>query len=193
MAPFLSQFTCAIQGMRIIGGQWRGRRLHIPSSTWPVRPTTDFAREALFNILDNRFEYETSKALDLFGGTGIHSVELASRGCTDITYVDRYKASVKFMAQLAKEWDMPVTAVLSDVMRYLKKEKREWDYIFADPPYDFDRYEELIELILAPGTLSEHGFSVIEHISKKKLDQLPGFTESRRYGQSVFSFFVAGS
>lgn len=179
--------------MRVIGGQWKGRRIQIPSKNWPVRPTTDFAREALFNILDNRLDYENAKALDLFGGTGIHSIELASRGCPDITYVDRYRESVRFMSQLAKEWPLPVKAVASDVLRYLKNEKHSWDYIFADPPYDFDSYDELVSLILEPGSLSESGFAVIEHISKKKLDLLPGFTEARRYGQSVFSFFAAGS
>jgi 16S rRNA G966 N2-methylase RsmD len=88
--------------MRIIGGKWSGRKLNVPSKSWPVRPTTDFAREALFNILDNRIDYESISALDLFGGTGVHSVELASRGCMDITFVDRYRESTKFMQGLAK-------------------------------------------------------------------------------------------
>ena len=116
--------------MRIIGGQWKGRRIHIPSKSWPVRPTTDFAREALFNILDNRLDYESSSALDLFGGTGIHSIELASRGCRDITYVDRHKESVKFMGELIAEWNLPIKVVQSDVSVFIKKADRKWDYIF---------------------------------------------------------------
>src|SRR5687767_8499174 len=137
--------------MRIIGGQWKGRRIHIPSKNWPVRPTTDFAREALFNILDNRLDYENSSALDLFGGTGMHSVELASRGCTDITFVDRYKASVKFMKDLSAEMNLPITSVSSDALTFLRNADRDWDYIFADPPYDYNDMEELVKLVLTPG------------------------------------------
>src|SRR5688572_5138283 len=129
--------------MRIIGGQWRGRRIQIPSKGWPVRPTTDFAREALFNILDNRLDYEQASALDLFGGTGIHCMELASRGCMDITYVDRYKESVRFMRSFAKEWDIPLEVILSDVFKFIKDAHRQWDYIFADPPYDMKGLETL--------------------------------------------------
>src|SRR5687767_274371 len=131
--------------MRIIGGQWKGRRIHTPSKNWPVRPTTDFAREALFNILDNRIDYDQMAALDLFGGTGIHSIELASRGCTDITYVDRYRESVKFMKEISIEWKLPIEVVQSDVLIFVQKATRLWDYIFADPPYDFNEMEELID------------------------------------------------
>ena len=179
--------------MRIIGGQWKGRRIHIPSKSWPVRPTTDFAREALFNILDNRLDYENSSALDLFGGTGMHSVELASRGCMDITFVDRYKASVKFMKELSAEMNLPITAVSSDVLTFLRNTDRDWDYIFADPPYDYNHLEELVKLVLTPGLLSGYGFFVLEHISRKKLDHIAGFKEARHYGQTVFSFFAPGS
>ena len=179
--------------MRIIGGEWKGRRITTPSRNWPVRPTTDFAREALFNILDNRLDYENSAALDLFGGTGIHSIELASRGCRDITFVDRYKDSVKFVTALAAEWKLPIKAIQSDVFVFLKNTDLQWDYIFADPPYDMKGLEELVSLILKSSVKPESGFAVLEHNSKQKFDQLPGFLESRRYGQSVFSFFAPGS
>ena len=179
--------------MRVIGGQWKGRRIHIPSKSWPVRPTTDFAREALFNILDNRLDYEHSSALDLFGGTGMHSVELASRGCADITYVDRYKESVRFMQKLIDEWDLPIKPIQSDVTAFIKKAERQWDYIFADPPYDLQGLDDLILLILDKGIISDGGFFVLEHISKNKFDHIPGFYEARNYGQSVFSFFAPGS
>ncbi|MDZ4748045.1 MAG: RsmD family RNA methyltransferase [Saprospiraceae bacterium] len=179
--------------MRIIGGQWRGRRIQIPSKGWPVRPTTDFAREALFNILDNRLEYEHASALDLFGGTGIHCMELASRGCMDITYVDRYKESIRFMRSFAKEWDIPLEVVLSDVFRFIKEAHRQWDYIFADPPYDMKGLETLPDLILEAGLLMPEGFFVLEHIATKTFNKTPGFKEARHYGQSVFSFFDAGS
>jgi 16S rRNA (guanine(966)-N(2))-methyltransferase RsmD len=179
--------------MRIIGGEWRGRRVHIPSKSWPVRPTTDFAREALFNILDNRLDYETTSALDLFGGTGIHCLELASRGCRDITYVDRHKESVHFMKSISKEWDIPLTAIQSDVLKFVKTAIRQWLYVFADPPYDMKDIEIFPELILDSRILLPEGFFVLEHSSNKKFDHIPGFKEARHYGQSVFSFFGSRS
>ncbi len=179
--------------MRVIGGQWRGRRIQIPSKGWPVRPTTDFAREALFNILDNRLDYESASALDLFGGTGIHCIELASRGCKNITYVDRYRDSIRFMRSFAAEWNCPIEVVLSDVFKFVRETTGRWDYIFADPPYDMSGIETFPSLVLEAEILKPAGFFVLEHISTKSFDKTVGFKESRNYGQSVFSFFDAGS
>jgi len=179
--------------MRVIGGTWKGRRLQIPSKSWPVRPTTDFAREALFNILDNRLDYENISALDLFGGTGIHSIELASRGCLDITYVDRYRDSIKFMAGFVKEWKLPIKVVGNDVYKFISTSGQQWDYIFADPPYDMKSILEFPSVLLEAQILKENGFFVLEHISNKTFAHVPGFMESRNYGQSVFSFFGSGS
>lgn len=179
--------------MRIIGGKWKGRRIQLPSKNWPVRPTTDFAREALFNILDNRLDYEYIRALDLFGGTGIHCFELASRGCNDITYVDIYRDSVKFMKQMSKEWDMPVNAVQSDVMTFLNNCRQQWDYIFADPPYDLKGIEDFPEKLINSNLLKENGFIVLEHRSSLRFENMPGFIEARHYGQTVFTFFGGGS
>ena len=179
--------------MRIIGGQWRGRRIHFPSKGWPVRPTTDFAREALFNILDNRLEYEHITALDLFGGTGIHSIELASRGCLNITYVDRYRESARFMRELSKEWDMPIKVVQADVLKFIREATRQWDYIFADPPYDMAGIESFPGFLLDYNLIGAGGFFVLEHASIRSFERTRGFLEARHYGQSVFSFFGAGS
>ncbi len=179
--------------MRIIGGKWKGRRLQMPSGQWPVRPTTDFAREALFNVLDNRFEYEASSGLDLFGGTGVHCFELASRGCRDITYVDRNRKSVAFMKRMAEEMEFPLTAVSGDVLKFIKKADRQWDYIFADPPYDMEVVTEFPAIVLESGILAPDGFFVLEHAIRHSFSHVSGFFESRKYGQSVFSFFVAGS
>jgi 16S rRNA (guanine(966)-N(2))-methyltransferase RsmD len=158
-----------------------------------VRPTTDFAREALFNILDNRLEYDAISALDLFGGTGIHSIELASRGCTDITYVDRYRESVRFMKQFVAEWALPIRVVQSDVLKFLKDATRQWDYIFADPPYDMQGIAEFPGQVMEAGVLEKSGFLVLEHFNAISFDHKAGFTEARHYGQSVFSFFTPGS
>jgi 16S rRNA (guanine(966)-N(2))-methyltransferase RsmD len=179
--------------MRIIGGKFKGRRIQLPSKNWPVRPTTDFAREALFNILDNRLDYESINALDLFGGTGIHSIELASRGCKDITYVDRYRDSVRFMKAFVKEWNLPIDVILSDVYTFLQGTSGSWDYIFADPPYDMKGIEEFPALLLGEALLKPNGFFVLEHASLKSFSQIKGFIEERHYGQSVFSFFGQGS
>lgn len=179
--------------MRIIGGKWRGRRIQMPSKKWPVRPITDFVREALFNILDNRLDYETSSALDLFGGTGIHSIELASRGCKDITYVDRFRHSVTFMKSLAKEMEMPIVTILSDVYKFIERTDKQWDYVFADPPYDMEQIEHFPAKVLEADILKPGGFFVFEHTSTKNFEKTEGFTEARQYGQSVFSFFGAGS
>ncbi len=179
--------------MRIIGGQWKGRRIHIPSNSWPVRPTTDFAREALFNILDNRLDYSVTRALDLFGGTGIHAMELASRGCPDITYVDRYRESTKFVKAVAKEMDLPIIAVQADVFSFIKKADSQWNYIFADPPYDMQGLDEFPKTILGANILTPEGIFVLEHPSKIKMSDIHGFKEARQYGQSVFSFFGLGS
>jgi 16S rRNA (guanine(966)-N(2))-methyltransferase RsmD len=179
--------------MRVIGGQWKGRRIHIPSNSWPVRPTTDFAREALFNILDNRLDYSQIKALDLFGGTGIHSIELASRGCVDITYVDRYKESTRFVQSIVKEWELPIKVVNADVFSFIKKTPDQWDYIFADPPYDLKGILEFPNVILDSSILNPNGFFALEHSSKISFEKNTGFREARHYGQSVFSFFGLGS
>ncbi|HEX5111666.1 MAG TPA: RsmD family RNA methyltransferase, partial [Saprospiraceae bacterium] len=143
----------------------------------------------LFNILDNRIVYESISALDLFGGTGVHSVELASRGCIDITFVDRYRESTKFMLGLAKEWEIPVKVVNSDVIKFISSATRKWDYVFADPPYDMKGIGEFPGIILQANILNENGFFVLEHIATLNFSSLPGFRESRNYGQSVFSFF----
>ncbi len=179
--------------MRIIGGKWKGRRLQIPANKWPVRPTTDFAREALFNILDNRIDYESIGSLDLFGGTGIHCMELTSRGCMDITYVDRYRDSVAFVRKTAKEWEAPIIVVQGDVLKFITSATRTWDYIFADPPYDLKGIEEFPVALLESNILLPSGLFVLEHGSKIRFHHIPGFREDRHYGQTVFSFFGSGS
>jgi len=179
--------------MRIIGGRLGGRRIDPPGKNWPVRPTTDFAREALFNILDNRMEYDSVIALDLFGGTGINSFELASRGCLDITYVDRFRASGAYVRRMAKELGLPIQVVEGDVLTFLRKTKRQWDFIFADPPYDMPGLVTFPGFLLGLGVLRDKGLFVLEHGTRNDFRHTPAFLEARTYGQSVFSFFAPGS
>lgn len=175
--------------MRIIGGEMRGRVIRFPSKGWPARPTTDFAREALFNILDNRLDYGEIRALELFGGTGIHSIELASRGCRDITYVERHRDSAKFLRRLSNELQLPIAVFQQDVISFIKSASAVWDYIFADPPYDMPGLLEFPEAVLSADIMAPQGIFVLEHTSKLTFDRQRGFQEARHYGQSVFSFF----
>src|SRR5690606_38909242 len=146
--------------MRIIGGRLGGRRIDPPSRNWPVRPTTDFAREALFNILDNRLDYAHIRALDLFGGTGVHALELASRGCTDVTYVDQYRQSAAFVRRMAADFEVNVRVVERDVRTFLAHAGTQWHYIFADPPYDMPDLAEFPALVRTSRVLLPDGLFV---------------------------------
>ena len=177
--------------MRVIGGFLGGRRFSPSADKWPTRPTTDIAKEALFNILQNMVDFEEIKALDLFGGSGSHSFELFSRGCEDITYVDRYVPCIKFVkAQLMIfEASEAVKVVKSDVFKFLKSDTSVYDYIFCDPPYALDKISEIPDLIFSKGRLKENGTLVIEHDRNNDFEDHPRFVRVRTYGMTRFSFF----
>ena len=176
--------------MRIISGKNRGKRLMAPQKL-PVRPTTDFAKEALFNILNNHYYFDEISVLDLFSGTGSISYEFASRGCQDITSVDGHNGCVQFIKKVATELDFPITALKMDVYEYLKREHRAYDIIFADPPYDFsiEQFSEIAELCFEKGLVTEEGMLIIEHSKHTDLSELSHFSYNKKYGGSVFSFF----
>ncbi len=174
--------------MRIIGGNLKGREIKTPRGL-PVRPTTSFATEGLFNILNNRINYEEVSALDLFSGTGHISVELVSRGCKQITAVDKSIACYKHLLQTATAFNIPLQAVKQDVFLFLKERKQPFDLIFADPPYDLPNMEELHRLVFENGLLNQGGVFILEHGSKKKFAHLSGFYQERKYGNVHFSFF----
>ena len=176
--------------MRIISGKNRGKRLIAPQKL-PVRPTTDFAKEALFNILNNHYYFDEISVLDLFSGTGNISYEFASRGCQDITSVDGHSGCVQFIKKTAKELDFPITPLKMDVYEYLKREHRAYDIIFADPPYDFsiEQLAEIVELCFEKSLVAEEGMLIIEHSKHTDLSELPRFSYDKKYGGSVFSFF----
>lgn len=176
--------------MRIISGKYKSKRITAPGNL-PVRPTTDFAKEALFNVLNNFYYLDEITVTDLFAGTGNISYELASRGCRDITAVDAHSGCVRFISKIASELEMPITAVKSDVFKYLERTLKKSDLIFADPPYDMPAEDMLriAELVFSRDLLLEGGTLVIEHSKHTDLSAHPYFSQSRRYGGSVFSFF----
>ncbi|MBW4361844.1 RsmD family RNA methyltransferase [Flavobacterium taihuense] len=180
--------------MRIISGKYKGRRISPPKGL-PVRPTTDMSKEALFNVLNNHFSFEGLKILDLFSGTGNISYEFASRGCTPITSVDGDFGCVKFIKQVAAEYDFNIAATKSDVFSYLEKCKTSYDIIFADPPYALDQktFEKIVLLIFEKELLNEDGMMVIEHSKYTKLDHMINFSFQKSYGGSIFSFFELNS
>lgn len=176
--------------MRIISGSHKGKRLRAPKNL-PVRPTTDFAKEALFNILNNRIDIGDTKVLDLFSGTGNIAYEFASRGSEKITAVDQHYGCCKFINTTAKELEFPIQAIKSEVFAFIEKHSETYDLVFADPPYDLDpsKFEALIEKILEGEILDEDGVLIVEHPKHLSLDHLTGYDELRRYGGSCFSFF----
>lgn len=176
--------------MRIISGTFKGRRIQAPK-TLPVRPTTDMSKEALFNILNNQFDFSELKILDLFSGTGNISYEFASRGSKPITSVDANFGCVQFIRRTAAEFDMDIHPIKSDVFSFLEKAKGSFDIIFADPPYDLPQkdFEKISLLVFQNELLSEDGLMIIEHSKHTNLDHLSHFSYQKNYGGSVFSFF----
>jgi 16S rRNA (guanine966-N2)-methyltransferase len=174
--------------MRIIGGKLKGLRF-FPPNNLPVRPTTDMAKEALFNILNNQIDFEGLEVLDLFSGTGNMSMEFASRGAK-VTSVDLSFGCVKFLKEIAQKHKIDsITSFKADVLKYLKDESATYDLIFADPPYDLPQIPQIPKLVFERGLLKSNGVLIVEHQTNKKLDDHPNFVEQRKYGFSSFSFF----
>ncbi|HXH99624.1 MAG TPA: RsmD family RNA methyltransferase [Sphingobacteriaceae bacterium] len=175
--------------MRIIGGTLRGLRLNPPGNL-PVRPTTDLAKEALFNILNNLIDLETIHVLDLFSGTGSISLEFASRGAIEVISVDKDFNCFKFLKQTAEKHQLQVIdARRDDVFKFLEQETGSYDIIFADPPYDHPKLPLIPEIVFSKNLLKSNGILILEHPAMKKADH-PNFTEQRKYGNSSFSFYV---
>ncbi len=176
--------------MRIISGTQKGRRIHPPKNL-PVRPTTDRAKEALFNILMHQYAFEVTAVLDLFAGTGSISYEFASRGAKEIVAVDKNIACTKFISQTAKELALPILVVRATVLSFLEQITTSYSFIFADPPYAFSKeeYRVLANAIFTKNALQKDGLLIIEHSEQIELSDLNRFTEARSYGGCVFSFF----
>lgn len=176
--------------MRIVGGQFKGYTFQ-PPKVMPARPTTDFAKEGIFNILHNLFDWESIKVLDLFGGTGSISYELASRGCEDITCVEMDAKLISFIQKnrTALKIENQCKVIKMDVFRFINSQPGQYDLIFADPPYQLPHLESLPDLIFANQLLKEEGLLVIEHDSKNRFEDHPRFNRSRNYGNTIFTLF----
>ena len=178
--------------MRIISGKFRGKIISAPRQL-PVRPTTDVAKEALFNVLNNKVYLEDIKVLDLFCGTGNISYEFASRGTTDITCVDADGGCIKFVEKTAEQLGFEgIDAIRSDAFRYLERAFTRFDVIFADPPFDMEGLDRLVDTIFARQLLREDGLLILEHGQENSFKDHPHFVEERRYGRVHFSFFERG-
>lgn len=175
--------------MRIIGGVLKGLRLNPPKNL-PVRPTTDLAKEALFNILLNQIEFEDITVLDLFSGTGNISLEFASRGASMVMSVDRSIQCIHYLKDTARQHKLEqIKTFKADVFKYLQLETDQYDLIFADPPYDLNQIPEIPKIIFDKNLLKPGGLLIVEHQSLQNLSNHPAFVEQRKYGYTSFSFF----
>jgi 16S rRNA (guanine966-N2)-methyltransferase len=176
--------------MRIISGKFKARRIMAPKKL-PVRPTTDMAKEALFNILNHRYHFHDISVLDLFSGSGNISYEFASRGTESIIAVDQNFHCTKFIAQTSEAFDMPIQVVKAEVFGFLEKTQQPQTIIFADPPYELvlEKFLKIVELVFQYELLEENGVLIIEHSKQTDLSSAPQFTEVKGYGGNRFSFF----
>jgi 16S rRNA (guanine(966)-N(2))-methyltransferase RsmD len=176
--------------MRIISGKHKSRRITAPNNL-PVRPTTDMAKEALFNILNNHYYFDQIEVLDLFAGIGSISFEFASRGTKNITSVDQHQGCIKFLDKINTELELSIQTIKSDVYSFLQKTSKKYDVIFADPPYDFsdEQFKKIIDLVFDKKLLNEDGLLIIEHAKQTDLSNYQTYTKSKKYGGNMFSFF----
>jgi 16S rRNA (guanine(966)-N(2))-methyltransferase RsmD len=177
--------------MRIIGGEHGGRRINPPAKMPHTRPTTDIAKEGLFNIIENNLEIEELKTLDLFGGTGSISYELASRGAKDLTIVEKDNQMYEFIKKNAALLRLEnFNVIKSDVFRYIGQCTEQFDFIFAGPPYALGTIDELPGKIFEKKMLRPGGWFVLEHTPRNDYTSYPFFATARNYGTTIFSIFV---
>jgi 16S rRNA (guanine(966)-N(2))-methyltransferase RsmD len=175
--------------MRIIRGKYGRRRFDVPTNI-SARPTTDFARENIFNVLENIIDFEGKSALDLFAGTGAISFEFLSRECHDVTSVEKAATQYKFIKQVSQQLNVTNhTIIKGDVLRFLETCGHKFDIVFADPPYDMPGFGEIPERILASGAVGAGTIVIVEHSRNYDFSTLPNFREHRAYGSVNFSIF----
>lgn len=175
--------------MRIVSGEHKGR-VFSPPKNFKARPTTDIAKEGLFNIINNYFDFEEIAVLDLFSGTGSISFEFASRGCESIHLVEMNIAHFQFIRKVQHVLNFTqIVPIRHDAYKFLKTCKISFDIIFADPPYEFKGIEQIPELVLKNKLLNKEGWLIVEHSKRIDLSELDGYWQTRNYGNVHFSFF----
>ena len=178
--------------MRIITGKYKGRHFEIPRS-FKARPTTDFAKENIFNVLNGYIDFEDAAALDLFSGTGSITLELLSRGCSQVVSIELDRDHHRFIQECLKKLstDNSAIPIRGDVFRFIKSCKQQFDFIFADPPYALKELPQIPDLIFEKDLLKQDGIFVFEHGKDYDFSQHPHFVEHRAYGSVNFSLFKA--
>jgi 16S rRNA (guanine(966)-N(2))-methyltransferase RsmD len=176
--------------MRIIGGAFGGRRINPPASMPHTRPTTDIAKEGLFNILQHNIDFEGMKTLDLFGGTGAISYELASRGAADLSIVEKDPQMYDFIKKTSTTLGITLKMHKMDVFKFMEQCNEQFDFIFAGPPYALTTIDELPKIIFEKGLLKENGWFILEHTPRNNYENYPFFKHMRHYGTTVFSIFI---
>lgn len=177
--------------MRIISGEYGGRRFNPPNNMPYTRPTTDVAKEGLFNIIQNNLDIEELKTLDLFGGTGSISYELASRGATDLTVVEKDNQMYEFIKKTAASLHITNLKVIkSDVFKFLQNCEEKFNFIFAGPPYALTQIDDLPRLIFEKKLLQPKGWFVLEHTPRNDYKLFPHYKTERNYGTTIFSIFI---
>ena len=173
--------------MRIISGKFKGRRFYPPADNWPTRPTTDFAKEGLFNILTNNFDFEDIKVLDLFGGTGNHTYEFISRGCLDVTYVDKHAPAVRFVRETTKKLEIEdnLRIIQGDVFKFISAAYEQFDYIFAGPPYGLAGLDSIPDKIFEKKLAIKKKISLIVPVIRVLSHALPANVLSLKMMQSL--------
>lgn len=175
--------------MRIISGYYKGRRIDLPKNL-NLRPTTDMAKESLFNVLNNLLDFDEVDALDLFSGTGSISYELVSRGINSVLAVEQNGQHTRFIESVIRKLEMENMRILRmDVFQFFKTNKRSFDLVFADPPYDMPELETLPDLVFANELINPEGIFVLEHPKRSTFTEHPNFFNHRKYGNVNFSFF----
>lgn len=175
--------------MRIIGGSLKGRRFS-PPRHFKGRPTTDFGREGLFNLLRSRLDLDGLEALDLFAGSGAVSYELASRGAVSVTAIEQDSGVCRYIQKQAQDFGLDaIRVVRADVFAFLGRAMTQYELVFADPPYTDPRLETLPDLVREAGLVAKGGLFILEHGDRRDFSAAEGFVEMRKYGHVHFSFF----
>lgn len=177
--------------MRIIGGEQRGRKIHPPTKMPYTRPTTDIAKEGLFNTLMNLVDFEDADCLDLFGGTGSISYEVCSRGARNVMTIERDKNMYQFIKKTSEEFGFKeqMQIIQIDVFKFLENHQAKYDFIFAGPPYALKEIDLIPDIIIERQLLKEDGVFVLEHTPRNNYENHPNFFRVKNYGTTLFSFF----